>query len=511
MAWLKDDSKLKEALMDLNEGENISMITHNRKTRNGRRTAGGGIAVAYNRTKISLSEIKIRRGKAELLCVSGKIPNISRRLVIIGFYLPPKINANRREDALSCMSDAIANVKSQFNDPYIVVTGDANKMSIADGISDYPDIIIHPTGPTRGGAYLDVVASNIRAEELSFEMRPPLETPEGIRSDHNIILASAEIINSDRFKKSTFFARRRSKKADIKMKHWIMREEWTVVYEKEDAESMTEAFVGLIEEKMNDFYPIQRTVIKSTDPPWMTKEIKRRIRSRKRMYSKEERSDRWHGKKKETKRLVKEAKYNYYNKFVNLAKKTNDSGLYFKAVSRLKCREAPPVFSPCDLFPGVPESEVAERTADFFTGIADKFTPISGPLTTGEKHSEPRITKQMVEKRLRECRKPKGLLRGDVWPDILTDCAADFAAPLTHIFNASIEQRVWPSSWRLETVSVIPKKQHPATLSDTRNISCTPVFSKVLEFFVLGWLKEEVMPDANQYGGLPGLSTNHYL
>ena len=49
------------------------------------------------------------------------------------------------------------------------------------------------------------------------------------------------------------------------------------------------------------------------------------------------------------------------------------------------------------------------------------------------------------------------------------------------------------------------------TLGDTRNISCTPVFSKVLEFFVLEKLKTEAMPDKNQFGGLAGLSTNHYL
>ena len=41
-SWLKDDQKLKDAVMDLDQGENIAMLTHNRKTRNGR-TAGGGI------------------------------------------------------------------------------------------------------------------------------------------------------------------------------------------------------------------------------------------------------------------------------------------------------------------------------------------------------------------------------------------------------------------------------------------------------------------------------------
>ena len=44
-----------------------------------------------------------------------------------------------------------------------------------------------------------------------------------------------------------------------------------------------------------------------------------------------------------------------------------------------------------------------------------------------------------------------------------------------------------------------------------RNISCTCLFSKVLEFFVLKRLREEVAPRINQFGGLPGSGINHYL
>ena len=83
-SWLKDDQRLRDALVDLNEGENINMLTMNRKTRNGRCVAGGGIAIAYNKSKVVMSEMKIRRGKSEILCANCKVPNLSRRLVVIG-------------------------------------------------------------------------------------------------------------------------------------------------------------------------------------------------------------------------------------------------------------------------------------------------------------------------------------------------------------------------------------------------------------------------------------------
>lgn len=44
-----------------------------------------------------------------------------------------------------------------------------------------------------------------------------------------------------------------------------------------------------------------------------------------------------------------------------------------------------------------------------------------------------------------------------------------------------------------------------------RNLSCTPLFSKLLESFVLEELRKETRLSANQYGGRKGISTDHFL
>lgn len=195
-----------------------------------------------------------------------------------------------------------------------------------------------------------------------------------------------------------------------------------------------------------------------------------------------------------------------------MLKKNNDTSLYYKAISRLKCNEAPKAFSPCDIYPGKSEVEVAENAADYFTRIAEKFEPIGRSATHPDVSNAPAlVSTEMVRKRLRECKKSSGLLLGDIWPDLLTANVDAIAPPLTVIINKALEEKIWPTTWKLETVSIIPKKSHPETLGDTRNISYTPVFSKILEFFVLQDLKKEIMPASNQFGGLPGRSTNHYL
>ena len=58
---------------------------------------------------------------------------------------------------------------------------------------------------------------------------------------------------------------------------------------------------------------------------------------------------------------------------------------------------------------------------------------------------------------------------------------------------------------------MIPKNVSPAGLTELRNLSCTPLFSKVLESFVLDRLKSETALSSNQYGGIKGCSTEYFL
>ena len=225
------------------------------------------------------------------------------------------------------------------------------------------------------------------------------------------------------------------------------------------------------------------------------------------------RKDNWKKRKKETAKLVREAKKDYYNRYVSLAKETNDPKLYYWAIANLKNKTVRPPFSACDLFPGDSEERVAEKTADFFAGIGSDFEPLKEEDAAVPEQTNAFITvsESDITNRLRKCKKPRGMLRGDIWPDMVTEAAPFLARPLTAVINACLQQICWPKVWKLETVSVIPKKDHPSNLGETRNISCALVFAKLLEFFVLEELKSQMRPGPDQYGGLPGMSTNHYL
>ena len=58
---------------------------------------------------------------------------------------------------------------------------------------------------------------------------------------------------------------------------------------------------------------------------------------------------------------------------------------------------------------------------------------------------------------------------------------------------------------------LVPKNNAPDGLKQLRNLSCTPLFSKVLEGFILKSLKDSTKLSPNQYGGLKGSGAGHFL
>ena len=123
----------------------------------------------------------------------------------------------------------------------------------------------------------------------------------------------------------------------------------------------------------------------------------------------------------------------------------------------------------------------------------------------------PRLEPFQVAGRIRAFRKLKSMVRGDIFPALVTKYGDFLALPLCSIYNAITETHVWPRIWKREFVTAIPKKSLPAGVNDLRNISCTMLPSKIYESYILNWAQEEVGVKENQYGGIKGCSTSHLL
>ena len=63
--------------------EEVGFITRNRAGR------GGGVAIAFKKTKMNMKEFKLPNNKYEAVCALGNTTKSSRKIALISVYIPP--------------------------------------------------------------------------------------------------------------------------------------------------------------------------------------------------------------------------------------------------------------------------------------------------------------------------------------------------------------------------------------------------------------------------------------
>ena len=210
--------------------------------------------------------------------------------------------------------------------------------------------------------------------------------------------------------------------------------------------------------------------------------------------------------------MIRTRRDNYFAVQKKIILADDGSRVFFKNVKRYKSSDKPAVFDVKTLCPGDSDQAVAEKLAEYFNAISHEFSalePRDIPITRPK--ILPLIEPWDLSRRIKKFKKPKSMVKGDIFPDLMTHYCDQLALPLADVYNKITVSYVWPSVWKHESVTVIPKISHPASFSDLRNISCTMLASKVYESYVLGWASEEVTLKSNQYGGVRGCSTAHML
>ena len=402
-------------------------------------------------------------------------------------------------------------MKDRLDDPLIVLTGDLNRRDISPAIADFPDLIKISTGATRGSATLDVTYTNFNGLISETNTLPPHESNDGNSvSDHNIVHVALAKPVSHHFVKRSFTFRPITEHGKTKFKRELLACDWESIRGKDSSQS-AEKLCALLDYLTNICFPEKTRTVKNCDKPWMTRQIKLLTRRKRREYAKKRRSTKWRLLNTETEALIKAARLKFFNKMKKQAKESKNSRQFFRAIDVLKKKDE--TWSPWtinDLFPGHKDGEIAEKVASYFNRIGDEYEPLPADYPATDCSQ---LCPQMYEiaAAIRHIRKPKSMVPGDIPPDIVTELADIIAIPLHIIFSQSYKSSQWPKLWQQETVTVISKVTRPTSLSQLRNLSCTPLFSKIMESFVLKQLRSEVTLRPTQFGGLKGTSVDHFL
>ena len=501
--WLQSSRQTRQEISDLKDAEDITMICRNRPRR------GGGVALIVDNKRADFKEIKIKNNRFELLCCQGTVGKMTRKVVVFVIYLPPKMTVNDLNECCSVLSTNIEMVKTKYDDPLIIITGDFNKKKIGPGIEDYPDLKLIQTKPTRQGAHLDLVFTNFEQLIMSTHTLPPLESnDDNSKSDHDIIMTTCKTETRHHFTKKTITFRPYTARGEEMFGRMLLGQDWSTIY-SETCDEAALKLTTILDGFMNTCFPEKTRIIKSTNLPWYNDKLARLSRQKKREYRRKRRSKRWKELEDRYQEMLIGAQRNFFEKMKNKAKEAGNSAEYFRAVAELSGSKTTEDWSVNEMFPGKSDDYIAEEIATYFNNISADFTPLAVTQPIDCSRLCPEI--YQISARLRKMKKPKSRVPGDIFRQLISKYSDALAVPLFHVFGLAFKRGEWPSVWKTETVTVIPKCKRPTELSQLRNLSCTPLFSKLMESFVLDQIKKEIKLNDTQFGGLRGSSVNHFL
>ena len=268
-------------IADLETGGNIGKIYKNRSSARKRR--GGGVAILYHKHRCLFKERKIKGNHFELVCGVAKLRHNTRPCAVIVLYIPPDSAAAEYHAALEAVSNEILKLKTELNDPYIILGGDLNRRKVEEATGAFPDMGELDTEPTRGHEKLDIISTNFCDEIVSVEVREPLTSEEGISSDHKVVIAKASLNHSHRFSWRRFKSRKITKEGEEKFGFLLAKEDWRDVYSLGPSEA-AELLAQKLDTFTNECFPEKHHKIKSTDDPWISRGIRKKIEAGKRIF-----------------------------------------------------------------------------------------------------------------------------------------------------------------------------------------------------------------------------------
>ena len=186
--WFRGGKALRERLHDLEDSKGIKII---HKSRDGRKSAGGGVTFAFNKNTCNFKGRSLAHASRdqEMICAVGKVGKLQRLVVVFVVYIPPAYNTANVVALKETLGNEIASVRAALKDPIVFVCGDFNRRDISLELATVGNLAPLETGPTKGDAVLDLIFTNERGAVKELRVLPPLQSAQGSNSDHKCVFA----------------------------------------------------------------------------------------------------------------------------------------------------------------------------------------------------------------------------------------------------------------------------------------------------------------------------------
>ena len=477
----------------------------------------GGVAVVVRESCTRSRRLDFPNPEGfEVLPVCITHQDLLQKIFAIACYIPPNYTVPKGKQCMQHISDIVLHIMNSNSDPLIIVGGDFNQWKIGEVLAEYSELLELSTPPTRGERHIDKIFTNWPEYIEDGGCIPPLKTEEMngqvTYSDHEIQYLVSRLPRKEPVRWESFTFRPYTTEGERGFLSDLEQQDWAPLLARDGPNAKVGLFHSILEDLVERHFPLRTVRRKDGDLPWFDYRARKMVKKKAAIYRSEGASGRWSALRDKLETYLEARRVNYLEKQREKFTGPGASANFYRNVKAFGTAEKPKAFDVRSLCPGLSDKEVADEIADYFNKISREFSPLMPDQVPATYHRQlDLLTVDKVEKMLRSAKKPRSTVRGDIPPPLVNPAAPYLRTPVTDIFNAIILSNVWPIAWKREYVTVIPKKTIPESLSDLRNISCTPLLSKIFESHILSRLEEEISLKPNQYGGVKKCSTTHMV
>ncbi len=495
----------------------------------------------YASDKINITRLEdIEPPESEIMCLEFQIPNKTNKFVLLCVcYRPGDKN--------------IIDFSSDLQDIYDYTSGKGyyNFMCIGDFNCKNSDFCSTDTSNIEGRILKAVLDSNGLSQLINFPTRFDVENGRSSCLDYVItnninfvtnIESYGPIANSDhipisfqinaKIPKSKNFTRHvwNFKRGDFdKLNRKLSEYHWDTIFTLQDLDEIVEMWTDIFLKLARECIPYMEVTIRPSDLPYLTTELRSKIRKRDRLFKQWTRTKIDHHReiyktvRNDTTLSLRNARDAYIKQQCDSLELDSSNANWWTTVKKLCCFKnmsntiAPLVNSQGLL---VYDAEVkADIFNEFYAGIStiennDDQIP-SNNIANGPLLENITILQNDVYELLSKLKLNKATGPDNIGNTLLRRCAPSISPVLTRIFNLSLSLGKFPKSWKIANIVPLHKKGSVHDYKMYRPVSLLPCVSKVFEKLIFKevylHLRRNNILSEFQSGFTPGDSTINQL
>ena len=496
-----------------------------------RKGMGGRPAIFANNKKFEVQNVtntlvQVPWGVEAVWCVltPKNVTNDSliQKIACCAVYCKP--SSKKKTLLLDHISDAYNILSTKYGRGlHFVIAGDTNDLKLDSILSLDSRFVQVVQKWTRMDppAILDPVIMTLSKFYQEPMCLDPLDSDpdkNGVKSDHRIVLCKPiSIINNKCIRQSREVKVRPFPQSGIdQLTEWFIEQSWEEVYNVQSAHTKAEVFQKMLMDKLEEIFPEKTRKISSDDQPWITFQLKKLDRQRKRVYHKERKSIKWKKLDNVFRKQSKCAKSEFYKK--NVAElKLKKPGQWYSSLKKMSSHDQQKTEQPnVEEIRHLSDQDQAEQIAAQFAKIQNEYEPLSKDdiqVPFFEESDLPVFSPGQVWFALTKLNVNKATVPGDFPAKLSKHFAAYLAEPLADILNTSVRRGEYPEIYKFEVSTPVPKVYPTVKTTQLRNISGLFNFDKIIEKLLaeLMLADMEAKLDPTQCGNQKGISIQHYL